>query len=125
MGKRYIPLGGLQREFDEATGDELRICDKEKADAFSLDVKRRTSGWARGQCLVTSAGQTLNTSDMAAGYTFSLYNNSAAPITLTQGSGVTLRWGASSGNRTVAARALVTIWCNSGTEAILIGAGVS
>lgn len=91
------------------------------------DIPRRTSGWARGECLAASAGVTLNTSDMAAGYTFSLYNDSGSSITLTQGSGVTLRLAgtATTGNLTLAARGMATIWCNSGTEAIAIGAGLS
>lgn len=92
-----------------------------------IDVPRRTSGFARGQCLAISAGVTLNTSDLAAGYTFSVYNDSAAAITLTQGAGVTLRLGGSTttGNRTIAARGIATIWSNSGTEAIVTGAGVT
>lgn len=89
----------------------------------SADIPRRTSGFARGQCLATAAGVTLNTSDMAAGYAFTLYNDSASAITLTQGSGVTLRLGGTTttGNRTVAPRGIATIWCNSGTEAIVSG----
>lgn len=92
-----------------------------------VDVPRRTSAWARGQCLAVSAGQTLNTSDMAAGYTFSIYNDSASAITITQGAGVTLRLAGSTttGSRTLAARGIATIWCNSGSEAICSGPGVS
>lgn len=90
-------------------------------------ITRRTNGWARGHCLAVSTNQTLNTADMAAGYTFSLYNDSANSITVSPGVGVTLRLAgsASTGVRTVAARGLITIWCNSGTEAIVIGAGVT
>lgn len=91
------------------------------------DVVRRTSAFARGECTAISAGITLNTSDMAAGYSFSVYNDSAASITITQGAGVTLRLAGTTttGNRTLAARGMATIWCNSGTEAIVIGAGVT
>lgn len=91
------------------------------------DVVRRTSGWARGECTAVSTNQTINTSDMAAGYSFSLYNDSASAITITQGSGVTLRLAGTttSGNLTLAARGMATFWCNSGTEAIAIGAGLS
>lgn len=92
-----------------------------------IDVPRRTSGFARGQALAVSAGVTLNTSDMAAGYTFSVYNDSASAITITQGAGVTLRLAGSTttGSRTLAARGMATIWCNSGSEAIISGAGVT
>lgn len=91
------------------------------------DIPRRTSGFARGEALAISAGVTLNTSDMAAGYAFTVYNDSASAITITQGSGVTLRLagGATTGNRTLAARGIATIWCNSGTEAVISGAGVT
>lgn len=85
------------------------------------DIPRRTSGWARGECLAISAGVTLNTSDMGAGYAFSVYNDSGSSITITQGSGVTLRFGGATGNRTLAARGFATIWCNSGTEAVIMG----
>lgn len=87
------------------------------------DIPRQTSGWNRGQCSAISAGVTLNTSDMSAGYTFSLYNDSASSITITQGAGVTLRLHgtATTGNRTLSARGFATIWCNSGTEAIVLG----
>jgi hypothetical protein len=63
----------------------------------------------------------------AAGDSFSIYNDSASSITLTQGSGLTLRMAGTSntGNRTLAARGLATIWFNSATEAIISGAGVS
>jgi hypothetical protein len=91
------------------------------------DIPRRTSGFARGESLATSSGVTLNTSDMVAGYALSVYNDSGSSITITQGSGVTLRLGgtATTGSRTIAARGLATIWCNSGTEAIISGSGVT
>ncbi|MGD9590805.1 MAG: hypothetical protein AB7Q37_18615 [Pyrinomonadaceae bacterium] len=87
------------------------------------DIPRRTSGWARGEALAVSSGVTLNTSDMATGYAFSVYNDSASAITITQGAGVTLRLSgtATTGNRTLAARGFATIWCNSGTEATIMG----
>ena len=86
-------------------------------------VPRRTSGFANGEMLAVSAGQTINTSDMAAGYTFSIYNYSASNITITQGSGVTLRLAGTTttGNRTLLARGIMTLWCNSGTECIASG----
>ncbi len=30
MGRRYLPVGGLQREYDEATGSFLRVVDSQK-----------------------------------------------------------------------------------------------
>lgn len=92
-----------------------------------IAIPRRTSGWANGQALAVSAGQTLNTSDMAAGYAFTLVNISDVAITLTQGSGVTLRLAGTldSGDLELAARGICTIWCNSGSDAYAAGAGLS
>lgn len=91
------------------------------------DIPRNTSSIARGECFATAAGFTLNTSDLSAGRAYSVYNDSASSITLTQGSGVTLRLAgtANTGNRAIAARGFATIWCNSGTEAVIGGAGVT
>src|SRR5690606_32310162 len=54
------------------------------------DIPRGTS-LTRGQVNAVSAGFTLNTSSLSAGYTYCVYNDSASAITITQGSGVTLR----------------------------------
>jgi hypothetical protein len=91
------------------------------------DVPRRTSGFARGECTAVASGPTLNTSDMAEGRCFSIYNDSASSFIITQGSGVTLRMGGTTntGDRTLAARGMATIWCNSATEAVITGAGVT
>ena len=85
------------------------------------------TSFTTGQVNVVTGGVTLNTSDMDTDRVFYLYNNSAGSITLTQGSGVTLRLGgsATTGNRTVAQRTFATIWCLSGTEAIITGTGVT
>ena len=89
------------------------------------NIPRVTGGLEAGKCLATAAGVTLNTGQVA-GTTFSVYNDSASAITLTQGSGLTLRLAGSTstGNRTVSARGMATIWYNSTTEAVVTGAGV-
>lgn len=90
------------------------------------DIPRTTGGIARGQAFATSAGFTLNTGT-AAGGAYSVYNDSAAAITVTQGAGLTLRLAGTTttGNRTIAARGFATIWFNSTTEAAMSGAGVT
>jgi hypothetical protein len=62
-----------------------------------------------------------------AGDAVSIYNDSASAITITQGSGLTLRQGGTTntGNRTLAPRGMATVWFNSASEAIITGAGVS
>lgn len=86
------------------------------------DIPRITGGFDRGKMFATSAGQTLTTGP-AAGSTYSIYNDSASAITLTQGAGLTLRLAgtATTGNRTLAARGIATLWYNSTTEAIISG----
>lgn len=90
-----------------------------------------TSGTATtgdvGKCIAVSAGLTIPASTFAAGDAVSVYNNSASSVTLTQGSGLTLRLAGTTttGSRTLAARGIATIWFNSATEAVVSGAGVT
>lgn len=85
------------------------------------------NGAARGACVAVSAGFTVPASTYTAGDTFSFYNDSASTITITQGSGLTLRLNgtAVTGNRTANQRALFTIWFNSATEAVIGGGGLN
>lgn len=78
-----------------------------------------------GEMYVATAGFTLNTG-LAANNVYPIYNNSGSAITLTQGSGVTLRLAGTTttGNRTLAARGMASLWCLSTSEYILSGAGV-
>jgi hypothetical protein len=90
------------------------------------NIPRVTAGLETGKMLATSAAVTLNTGP-AAGSTYSIYNDSAAPISLTQGAGLTLRLAGTTttGTRTLAARGVATVWYNNTSEAIVSGAGVS
>jgi hypothetical protein len=90
------------------------------------DIPRVTSGIERGKVNAVAAGFTINTGP-AAGSTYSIYNDSAAAFTVTQGAGLTLRQAGSTstGNRTLAARGIATVWFNSSSEAVISGAGVS
>jgi hypothetical protein len=60
------------------------------------------------------------------GHAFSIYNNSGSSITITA-TVTTLRLAgtATTGNRTLAARGMATVWFESGTEGIIGGPGVS
>lgn len=92
-----------------------------------------TSGTAAttdvGKCIAATTGITIPNNTFAAGDAISIYNDSnpAASITITQASGLTLRQAGTTntGNRTLAAKGMATIWFNSPTEAIISGAGVS
>lgn len=81
----------------------------------------------KGKCVSLGAGVTVPASVFAAGDVVSLYNNTAGNLTVTQGSGLTLRQvgTANTGNRTLAQRGMATIWFLSASEAIISGGGLS
>ena len=80
----------------------------------------------RGKCVAVTAGITVPNSTFAAGDAVSIYNDSASAITITAGI-TTLRQAGTTntGNRTLAARGMATVWFNSATEAVISGPGVS
>jgi hypothetical protein len=80
-----------------------------------------------GKCIAVSAGITIPNATFAAGDAVSIYNDSASAVTITQGASLTLRQAGTTntGNRTLAARGMATVWFNSSSEAIISGAGVS
>ena len=80
-----------------------------------------------GKAIAVSAGITIPNATFAAGDAVSIYNDSAAAVTITQGASLTLRQGGTTntGNRTLAARGMATVWFNSSSEAVISGAGVT
>lgn len=76
-----------------------------------------------GQCKAISAGVTIPDATFSAGDAFSLYNDSAAAVTITQGAGLTQRLNgtATTGNLTLAARGFCTVWFNTASECIVSG----
>ena len=90
-----------------------------------------TSGTATtgdvGKVIAVTAGITIPNATFAAGDAVSIYNDSASSVTITQGASLTLRLAGTTttGNRTLAARGMATIWFNSSSEAIISGSGVS
>lgn len=81
----------------------------------------------RGHCYATTGNVEVPANVFAAGDAFSIYNNSASAVTITQGASLTLRQAGTTntGSRTLAARGLATVWFNSTTEAIVSGAGLT
>lgn len=81
----------------------------------------------RGCLLSVTAGVTVPANVFAANDTFSIYNNTAGNITITQGGSLTLRQvgTANTGNRTLAQRGLVTVVFISATEAVISGGGLT
>jgi len=88
-----------------------------------IDIVPQTAGFVRGDAYVITTGKTINTSDMAAGYTFCIFNDGSSPLTITQGSGVTMRLHGttSTGNRTLLPYGFATIWCRSTAECVIMG----
>lgn len=81
----------------------------------------------RGNTISLTAGITIPASVFASGDVFSVYNNSAAAVTLTSGAGLTL-WlvgTATTGNRTLAQRGIATVYYISATEAVITGGGLT
>lgn len=86
----------------------------------------RTSGTAalddRGCLLTLTAGLTIPANVFSAGDMLTLYNNTAGSLTITQGSGMTLRLGpAGTGNRTLGQRGIMVVVFISATEAVVYG----
>lgn len=79
-----------------------------------------------GKCTSVSGTVTVPNSTFAAGDIVSIYNNSASSITITA-SITTLRLAGTTttGNRTLSARGMATIWFLSSTEGIISGSGLS
>lgn len=94
-------------------------------------VKSTTSGTAviadAGKCITVTAGITIPNATFAVGDAISIYNDSATAITITQGTSLTLRLAGttSTGNRTLAARGMATIWFNLTSEGIISGSGLT
>jgi hypothetical protein len=77
-----------------------------------------------GKMIYATGGVTIQNSTYAAGDSFSITNDSGSAIAITASIG-TLRWGASSGSRTLAARQTCTVFCKTATEAYISGSGLS
>ena len=76
---------------------------------------------------ISTGGVTINNSVFEAGDALTIINNSGSDQTITQGSGVTLYQctDGTTGNRTLGARGMVTIWFHSASTAYISGAGLS
>ena len=76
---------------------------------------------------ITTGGVTIPSGIFSAGQTISIYNNSGADQTITQGSGVTMNQAgtAYTGNRTLAQYGLATILCTASNNFVITGAGLT
>ena len=96
-------------------------------DALRSLLTSSTSGTAvlgdRGGSLHLSAGLTVPASVFAARDVFTMYNNTAGALTITQGAGLTLRKAgtATTGNLTLNQRGIATVYFVSAAEAVVSG----
>ena len=76
---------------------------------------------------ISTGGVTINNSVHSAGDAITIINNSGSDQTITQGSGLTIHNSAdaSTGNRTLAARGMCTLWFADASTAYISGAGLS
>lgn len=78
---------------------------------------------------ITTGGVTVNNAVMTAGNIVSIFNNSGSAQTITQGTGLTLRFAgqttATTGNRTLSLYGFATLVFISPSVAIILGAGVT
>lgn len=80
-----------------------------------------------GKCYSTSGTITIPNSTFAAGDAFSIFNSTSSPVTIGQGSGLTLRLvgTATTGDRTLSGYGFASIWFESASVAIAMGAVLS
>lgn len=81
-----------------------------------------------GKCIsITTGGVTINTSTFTPGQNVTIYNNSSASQTITQGAGTTLRQvgTATTGNRTLAQYGLATLLCVATETFVITGGGIT
>lgn len=81
----------------------------------------------RGDLVICTGNPTIPSGIFAGGDIFTLYNNTAGNLTITQGSGLTLRLvgTATTGSRTLAQRGLVTVTFINTNEAVISGGGLT
>lgn len=126
----YNTLGAPKADGTGASGTwDIAISGNAASATMSKNIPTSTTSGTlvaadTGKCVKLSAGITVPASIFTADNAVSLYNNTAGNLTITQGSGLTLRKAgtATTGNLTLAQHGLATIWFISPTEAVLQGA---
>jgi hypothetical protein len=116
------PATGIFTTVSDAAGNVRNIVNNAQASVYILVV-----GDNGKMINITTGGVTVNSGIFSAGQNITIYNNSAASQTVTQGAGVTLRLAgsATTGNRTLALRGICTIVCVASNEFVVSGAGLS
>ena len=100
------------------------------SDRFRSFFTGSTSGTAaltdRGCLLITTSSITVPAATFAANDAFTIINNSASSISVTQGSGLAMYWaGVSTGSRTLAARGVATVIFVDASTCYILGGGLT
>jgi hypothetical protein len=111
----------------------LSTTDNAASATYSKQVPRRDSAAAfttadNGKCrILTTTTAQIPPSTFTAGDTFSIFNATGSPATLTAGAGVGLILAGANtpGTRTLAINAIATLWCYDPLNFIVSGAGVT
>lgn len=111
---------GRKRVEINSAGNALVGVDKVTPSTLTVPLTRNDSIGFR---VKLAAGVTIPVSTFSADDEFLLYNNTAAGVTLTQDTGLTLRLGGTTttGNRTLAARGECKVVFLTPTEAVVFG----
>ena len=103
-----------------------------KGDLRSIPRSNQSSAYTlvasdAGKCVTAGGNITVNNSVFAEGNAVTIIADTGSDITITQGSGVTMynTGDASTGNRTLAARGMCTIWFVAANNCYISGAGLS
>jgi hypothetical protein len=80
-----------------------------------------------GKCIAVSADITIPSATFSTGDAVSIYNDSGSDVLIAEGPGLTLRQAATAntGDRTLAARGMCTMWFNGASEAVVSGPGLT
>lgn len=102
----------------------------ENVRSLPIDAKTTTYTLAsadNGKIISSNAGVTVNGALLVANQNFTIYNNSAASITITSGTGATmyLAGTATTGNRTLSQRGIASIICVAANTFVISGSGLS
>jgi len=123
-GAKYrFGVGGYVELEDTAIINGNQVGFRNKPRSNTNTINATFVGWSKA----VTAGITIPNAVFAAGDRFSVYNNSSASITITQGSGMTLRLAgtATTGNRTLAQRGFIEIYFNATNDSVVWGTGVT
>jgi len=125
--KMVLSAGGalsVTSTVSDSKGDVRSIPAKDQGGASEYTLIASDAGKT---ILRYGGGLTIPANILTTGDAVTIINASGSDITLTQGSGQTIynAADASTGNRTLAARGMATVWFSGGTSGYISGAGLS